>query len=96
MGKPQRFDKQYIPVVNGTRVTARNSLVGTTVIGDYLDIDGSRDADAQTLRVLVFERPEPPAKATVARRKHRKTTAQVNENEVAAAAQQRDLSKERA
>ena len=71
MGKPQRITKLMLPG-DGTVINRKNTVVGASVIGDYVDANG--------FRVLVFERPEPPQapkpKATAARRT-RRTKAQV-------------------
>lgn len=51
MGKPQRITKVMVPG-DGTVINRKNTVVGASVIGDYVDANG--------FRVLVFERPEPP------------------------------------
>ena len=56
MGKPQRITKLGVPWdASNDRITAKTSVVGATVIGDYYDAFNAQ-------RVLVFERPEPPAR----------------------------------
>lgn len=72
MGKPQRITKIMVPG-DGTVINRKNTVVGASVIGDYVDANG--------FRVLVFERPEPPqapkAKPTAAKPRARRTKAQI-------------------
>ena len=78
MGKPQRIVKLYQNVDNDFRVTSKTTVAGATVIGDYTETDGQ-----QTLRVLVFERPEPPQapkSKPQAKPRVRRTKAQIAED----------------
>ncbi len=59
MGKPQRITKIMVPG-DGTVINRKNTVVGASVIGDYVDANG--------FRVLVFERPEPQVKPRATKR----------------------------
>lgn len=82
MASKQRYRKLCLgPGGSGERVTARNSVIGMTVVGDYVS-----PADAQ--RYLLLERPDAAAPSPAAkvaarpRRKARKVNAQATPSPV--------------
>lgn len=65
-----------MPVGHGFKVNARNSLMGSKIIGDYMEHNLDLDTDD---RVLVFERPEAPQKPKPpAKPRVRRTKAQID------------------